>query len=41
MFKVVATAFQQNLTELNGTELEEDRTVVITKISLKLIKQNG
>jgi uncharacterized tellurite resistance protein B-like protein len=38
MFKVVVTLFQQIMTELNGDESEEDRTVAITKIVLKLIK---
>jgi hypothetical protein len=35
MFTVVATVFQQIMTELNGAETDEDR------IMLKLIKQNG
>jgi hypothetical protein len=39
MFKVVATVFQQIMTELNGAESEEDRIVAITKIVLKLMKQ--
>jgi hypothetical protein len=41
MFKVVATVFQQIMTELNGAESEEDRMVAIRKIVLKLMKQNG
>jgi hypothetical protein len=41
MFTVVAKVFQQIVSELNGTESEEGRTVVITKIVLKLMKQNG
>jgi hypothetical protein len=41
MFKVVATAFQHVMTELNGAESEEDRIVAMTKIVLKLMKQNG
>jgi hypothetical protein len=41
MFTVVATAFQQIMTEFNGAESEEDRIVAVTKIVLKLMKQNG
>jgi hypothetical protein len=41
MFIVVAKAFQQIMTELNGAESEEDRRGSITKIALKLMKQNG
>jgi hypothetical protein len=41
MFKVVAMIFQQMMTEFNGAESEEDRIVNVTKIILKLIKQNG
>jgi hypothetical protein len=41
MFKVVATIFQQIMTELNGNESEEDRIMVIAKIVLKLMKRNG
>jgi hypothetical protein len=41
MFKVLAVVFQQIITELNGAKAEEDRIVVITKIVLKLMKQNG
>jgi hypothetical protein len=41
MFEVVATAFQQIMTELNTAESEEDRIVAITKIVLKLMKQNS
>jgi hypothetical protein len=41
MFKVVATMFQQVMTELSGAKSEEDRIMVITKIVLKLMKQNG
>jgi hypothetical protein len=29
------------MTELNGAESEEDRIMAITKIVLKLIKENG
>jgi hypothetical protein len=31
MFKVVATVFQQIMTDLNGAESEEDRIATITK----------
>jgi hypothetical protein len=41
MFKVVTMAFQQIMRELNGAESEEDRIVAMTKIILKLMKQNG
>jgi hypothetical protein len=41
MFKVVAMIFQQIVTELNQAESEEDRIMAITKIVLKLMKQNG
>jgi hypothetical protein len=41
MFTVVATIFQQITTELNGTESEEDRIMAITRIVLKLMKQNN
>jgi hypothetical protein len=41
MFTVVATTFQQIMTELCGAESEEDRTMAITKIVLKLVNQNG
>jgi hypothetical protein len=41
MFKAVATAFQQIMTELNGAESEEVRIMAITKVVLKLMKQNG
>jgi hypothetical protein len=41
VFTVVATVFQQIMTELNGAEPEEDRVIAITKIVLKFIKQNG
>jgi hypothetical protein len=37
MFRVVATVFQQ----INMVESEGDRIVTITKIVLKLVKQNG
>jgi hypothetical protein len=40
-FKVVATVFQQVMTELNGAESEEERIVAITKIVLKLTKKGG
>jgi hypothetical protein len=35
MFKAVSTVLQQIMTELNGAESEEDRTVVITKFEAK------
>jgi hypothetical protein len=38
MFKVVATIFQQIMTELNGTA-KEDRVMTITKIVLKLVNK--
>jgi hypothetical protein len=41
MFRVVATASQKIMTELNGAESEGDRIVAITKIVIKLVKQNG
>jgi hypothetical protein len=41
MFTAVATIFQQIVTELNGAESEEDKIMTITKIVLKLMKQNG
>jgi hypothetical protein len=41
MLKVVATIFQQVMTELSGAEAEEDRIMAITKIVLKPMKQNG
>jgi hypothetical protein len=41
MFTVVATIFQQIMTDLNGVETEEYRILAITKIILKLMKQNG
>jgi hypothetical protein len=49
MFTVVATVFQQIMTELTGAESEEDRIVAIAKIvfkllmtfNLKLMKQNA
>jgi hypothetical protein len=40
MFKV-ATIVQQIMTELNGAVSEEGKTVVITKIVINLMKQNG
>jgi hypothetical protein len=40
-FTAVATIFQQIMTELNGPESEEERIMAITKIVLKLIKQNA
>jgi hypothetical protein len=40
MLKVVATVFQQIMTQLNRAESEQDRRVAITKIVLKLIKKN-
>jgi hypothetical protein len=41
MFTVVATAFQQTMTELNGAKSEEGRIIAITIIVFKLNKQNG
>jgi uncharacterized tellurite resistance protein B-like protein len=41
MFKVVSTVFHQVISELSGAESEEDRIVAITKMLLKLMKQNG
>jgi uncharacterized tellurite resistance protein B-like protein len=38
MFEVVATIFQQIMTELSGAESEEDRIVAITKMLLKPMK---
>jgi hypothetical protein len=40
MFTVVATVFQQIMTDLSGTESEEDRIMTITKIVFKLMKQS-
>jgi hypothetical protein len=37
----VATAVQHIKTELNGAVSEESKIVVITKIVLNLMKQNG
>jgi hypothetical protein len=37
----VATVVQQIMTEFNGAVSEEDKIVVITKIVLNLMKQNG
>jgi hypothetical protein len=41
MFKVVALTFQQIMRELSGAKSEEDRIMAITKLVLKLMKQNG
>jgi hypothetical protein len=41
MLEAVWTIFQQIMTELNGAESEEERIVVVTRIVLKLMKQNG
>jgi hypothetical protein len=41
MLKVVATVFQHTMTELNEAEPEEGKIMAITKIVLKLMKQNG
>jgi hypothetical protein len=41
MFQAVATAFQKIVTDLDGADSEVDRILDITKIVLKLIKQNG
>jgi hypothetical protein len=40
MFKV-ANVVQQIMTQLNGALTEEDKIMVITKIVLSLMKQNG
>jgi hypothetical protein len=40
MFTVGTTIFQQIMTRLSGVESEEDRIMTITKIALKLMKQN-
>jgi hypothetical protein len=40
-FKVVATVFQQIMTQLDGAELEENKIVAITKIVLKFMMQDG
>jgi hypothetical protein len=36
MFKVVATVFQQVMTELNGAGSEEDKIMAITKNCIKI-----
>jgi hypothetical protein len=41
MFTIVATAFQQIMTKLNGAESEKEKIMAITKTVLKLMKQNG
>jgi hypothetical protein len=41
MFKVVATIFQQIMTELNAAESEEDKSTDHHKNCVKLKKQNG
>jgi hypothetical protein len=41
MFTVDVTIFRQIMTELSGAQTEEDRIMAITKIVLKLMKQNG
>jgi hypothetical protein len=38
---VASTVFQQTMTDLNGAESEEDRIMIITRIILNLMKQNG
>jgi hypothetical protein len=38
MFTVVAKIFQKIMTQLNGADSEEDRTVPITRTVLKLMK---
>jgi hypothetical protein len=40
MFKV-ANVVQQIMTELSEAVSEKDKVVVITKIALNLVKQNG
>jgi hypothetical protein len=39
MIKVVITILEQNMTELNGAESREARTMTITKVVLKLMKK--
>jgi hypothetical protein len=41
IFKVVTTIVEQIIRELSGAKSEEDRTMAITKILLKLMKQNS
>jgi hypothetical protein len=41
MLKVVAMVFHQILTQLSGSESDEDRIVAIAKILSKLTKQNS
>jgi hypothetical protein len=41
MFRLTATVFQQIMVQLNGAGTEEVRKMIITKIILKLMKQNG
>jgi hypothetical protein len=41
MFKVAATVFHQIMVQLSGAWTEEGRKMVITKIILQLMKQNG
>jgi hypothetical protein len=41
MFKAVAMIFQQIMTDLNGAESEEDRTMGITKSCIKTREENG
>jgi hypothetical protein len=41
MFKVVATALRQIMTELSGTDSEEDKIVADPEIVWKLMKQTG
>jgi hypothetical protein len=40
IFNVVATVFQQIMTEVKGAYSEEERIVAIAKIVLKLVKRN-
>jgi hypothetical protein len=39
MFKVVTMVFQQIMTEFNEAKSEQDTTVAITKVVLKLMNQ--
>jgi hypothetical protein len=41
VLKVVVTVVEQIMTEFNGAELEEAKIVVIAKIVLNLMEQNG
>jgi hypothetical protein len=41
MLKAVVTVVQEIMTEFNGAVLDEAKIVVITKIVLNLMEQNG